>query len=90
MAAVAYTSRLADADVYRSEREREYRHVARVPNLERAEWKLTRLHVRPSDRKRDRVVEREHERRPGPKAERMRRSVAADRGGGDEQEAQEA
>jgi VIT1/CCC1 family predicted Fe2+/Mn2+ transporter len=37
MAAVAYTSRLADADVYRSEREREYRHITRVPELERAE-----------------------------------------------------
>ncbi len=37
MAAVAYTSRLADADVYRSEQAREYRHVADVPELERAE-----------------------------------------------------
>ena len=37
MAAVAYTSALADADVYRSEREREYRHVRAVPTLERAE-----------------------------------------------------
>jgi vacuolar iron transporter family protein len=37
MAAVAYTSMLAAADVYRSEREREYRHVRAVPNLERAE-----------------------------------------------------
>ena len=37
MAAVAYTSALAAADVYRSEREREYRHVHTVPTLERAE-----------------------------------------------------
>jgi vacuolar iron transporter family protein len=37
MAAVAYTSALAQADVYRSEREREYRHVHAVPTLERAE-----------------------------------------------------
>lgn len=37
MAAVAYTSTLAAADVYRGEREREYRHVHTVPTLERAE-----------------------------------------------------
>jgi VIT1/CCC1 family predicted Fe2+/Mn2+ transporter len=37
MAAVAYTSARAAADVYRSEREREYRHVRQVPALERAE-----------------------------------------------------
>jgi VIT1/CCC1 family predicted Fe2+/Mn2+ transporter len=37
MAAVAYTSTLAAADVYRGERAREYRHVHTVPNLERAE-----------------------------------------------------
>jgi VIT1/CCC1 family predicted Fe2+/Mn2+ transporter len=37
MAAVAYTSTRAAADVYRSEREREYRHVRRVPALEREE-----------------------------------------------------
>ena len=37
MAAVAYTSALAAADVYRSERDREYRHVREVPTLERAE-----------------------------------------------------
>jgi vacuolar iron transporter family protein len=37
MAAVAYTSAVAQADVYRSEREREYRHVHAVPTLERAE-----------------------------------------------------
>jgi len=37
MGAVAYTSTLADADFYESEREREYRHVQNVPNLEREE-----------------------------------------------------
>ena len=37
MAAVAYTSTLAAADVYRGERAREYRHVRTVPLLERAE-----------------------------------------------------
>jgi VIT1/CCC1 family predicted Fe2+/Mn2+ transporter len=37
MAAVAYTSTLASADVYRSEQQREYRHLATVPDLERAE-----------------------------------------------------
>jgi len=34
MGAVAYTSTLADADFYESEREREYRHVRAVPVLE--------------------------------------------------------
>jgi len=37
MAAVAYTSTLADADYYESEREREYRHIQEVPNLEQEE-----------------------------------------------------
>ena len=37
MAAVAYTSTLADADFYESEREREYRHIQEVPNLEQEE-----------------------------------------------------
>lgn len=37
MAAVAYTSTIADADYYDSEREREYRHIQEVPNLEREE-----------------------------------------------------
>jgi VIT1/CCC1 family predicted Fe2+/Mn2+ transporter len=37
MAAVAFTSALAAADVYRSERDREYRHVRLAPTLERAE-----------------------------------------------------
>jgi predicted membrane protein (TIGR00267 family) len=37
MAAVAYTSTIADADYYESEREREYRHIQEVPNLERKE-----------------------------------------------------
>lgn len=37
MGAVAYTSRLADADFYESERDREYRHIAEVPHLEKEE-----------------------------------------------------
>jgi predicted membrane protein (TIGR00267 family) len=37
MAAVAFTSTRAAADLFRSEREREYRHVEAVPHLEREE-----------------------------------------------------
>jgi vacuolar iron transporter family protein len=37
MGAVAYTSTLAEADHYESEREREYRHIKDVPNLEEEE-----------------------------------------------------
>ncbi len=37
MAAVAYTSRLAEAAHYESERAREYRHIESVPELEREE-----------------------------------------------------
>lgn len=37
MGAVAYTSTLADAALYESEREREYRHIREVPRLERQE-----------------------------------------------------
>ncbi len=37
MGAVAYTSTLATADFYESEREREYRHIQKVPNLEKHE-----------------------------------------------------
>lgn len=37
MAAVAYTSRLADAAYFEAEREREYRHILNAPNLEREE-----------------------------------------------------
>lgn len=37
MGAVAYTSTLAEASFYASERAREYRHIARVPELERQE-----------------------------------------------------
>lgn len=37
MGAVAYTSAMADADFYESEREREYRHIREVPHLERQE-----------------------------------------------------
>ncbi len=34
MGAVAFTTTLADADLYQSEREREYRHLIEAPNLE--------------------------------------------------------
>ncbi|MCE9647272.1 MAG: VIT1/CCC1 transporter family protein [Chloroflexi bacterium] len=34
MGAVAYTTTLADADLYQSEQEREYRHLIEAPNLE--------------------------------------------------------
>src|SRR6266508_3762467 len=37
MGAVAYTSNMAEADVYASEEAREYRHVRRIPELERQE-----------------------------------------------------
>jgi VIT1/CCC1 family predicted Fe2+/Mn2+ transporter len=37
MAAVAYTTSVAENDVYRAEQEREYRHVRAVPALEREE-----------------------------------------------------
>jgi VIT1/CCC1 family predicted Fe2+/Mn2+ transporter len=37
MAAVAYTSTAATGDLYKSERAREYRHIEKVPHLERAE-----------------------------------------------------
>jgi VIT1/CCC1 family predicted Fe2+/Mn2+ transporter len=37
MGAVAYTSTLAESDFYESEREREYRHISEVPELERRE-----------------------------------------------------
>ena len=37
MGAVAYTSTLADADFYESERAREYRHIEQAPHLEREE-----------------------------------------------------
>lgn len=37
MGAVAFTTTLADADLYQSEREREYRHIVEAPNLEKKE-----------------------------------------------------
>jgi VIT1/CCC1 family predicted Fe2+/Mn2+ transporter len=37
MGAVAYTSTMAEADIYASERAREYRHIRRMPELERQE-----------------------------------------------------
>jgi len=40
MLAVAFTSKLAEGEFYRSERAREFRHIARVPNLERQEIRV--------------------------------------------------
>jgi predicted membrane protein (TIGR00267 family) len=37
MGAVAYTSTVAESELYASEREREYRHIHTVPHLERSE-----------------------------------------------------
>lgn len=37
MGAVAYTSTLAEADIFRSELEREHRHIQEVPDIERQE-----------------------------------------------------
>lgn len=37
MGAVAYTTTLAEADEYQSEREREYRHIKEIPTLEKQE-----------------------------------------------------
>jgi predicted membrane protein (TIGR00267 family) len=37
MGAVAFTTTLADADLYQSEREREYRHIQEIPALEKRE-----------------------------------------------------
>ncbi|MCQ3938277.1 MAG: hypothetical protein DPW18_14695 [Chloroflexi bacterium] len=37
MGAVAFTTTLADADLYQSEREREYRHIVEAPKLETKE-----------------------------------------------------
>lgn len=37
MGAVAYTTTLAEADLYQSEREREYRHIKEIPALEKKE-----------------------------------------------------
>lgn len=44
MAAVAYTTTVADADFYESEREREYRHIQDVPHLEQEE--IRQIYVR--------------------------------------------
>ena len=40
MLAVAFTSKQAEWEFYRSERAREFRHIARVPNLERQEIRV--------------------------------------------------
>ena len=44
MFAVAYTSRLADSAFYESEKKREFRHLKRVPEIEREEvWEMFKL-----------------------------------------------
>jgi vacuolar iron transporter family protein len=57
MGAVAYTSTLAEASFYASEREREYRHIARVPELERREIYEIYQNKGFSDEMLDQVVE---------------------------------
>src|SRR5712692_4096904 len=57
MGAVAYTSTLADADFYESEREREYRHVEAAPTLERDEIRGIYQHKGFSGELLDRIVE---------------------------------
>jgi vacuolar iron transporter family protein len=57
MGAVAYTSTLAEADFYESEQEREYRHVAAAPTLERDEIRGIYQHKGFSGELLDRIVE---------------------------------
>jgi VIT1/CCC1 family predicted Fe2+/Mn2+ transporter len=57
MGAVAYTSTLADADFYESEREREYRHILEVPNLEKQEIRDIYANKGFEDDLLDRIVE---------------------------------
>lgn len=57
MGAVAYTSTLADADFYESERKREYRHVEAAPALERDEIRGIYQHKGFSGELLDRIVE---------------------------------
>lgn len=57
MGAVAYTSTLADADFYESERKREYRHIMEVPNLERQEIREIYASKGFSDDLLDRIVD---------------------------------
>jgi predicted membrane protein (TIGR00267 family) len=57
MAAVAYTSTLADADFYESERMREYRHIQSVPLLEEQEIRSIYAHKGFQGELLDRIVE---------------------------------
>lgn len=57
MAAVAYTSTRADADFYESEREREFRHIEEVPNLEVGEIRKIYAEKGFSGELLDRIVE---------------------------------
>jgi VIT1/CCC1 family predicted Fe2+/Mn2+ transporter len=57
MGAVAYTTTLADASYYESEREREYRHIQEVPRLEREEVREIYLRKGFQGELLDRIVE---------------------------------
>jgi VIT1/CCC1 family predicted Fe2+/Mn2+ transporter len=57
MGAVAYTSTLADADFYESERAREYRHIQKFPHLERDEIRAIYAKKGFKDDLLDRIVE---------------------------------
>ncbi len=57
MAAVAYTSTAAEGDLYRAEREREYRHIETVPMLEREEVRAIYAKKGFSGELLDRIVE---------------------------------
>jgi VIT1/CCC1 family predicted Fe2+/Mn2+ transporter len=57
MGAVAYTTTLADADLYQSELEREYRHIREIPNLETQEIKKIYEEKGFKDELLDRIVE---------------------------------
>jgi len=57
MGAVAFTSTLAEADYYESEREREYRHIESVPTLEKSEVRKIYLEKGFKDELLDRIVE---------------------------------
>jgi predicted membrane protein (TIGR00267 family) len=57
MAAVAYTASVAEGELYRSERAREYRHLEAVPGLEREEVRLIYSRRGFSGELLDRIVE---------------------------------
>jgi predicted membrane protein (TIGR00267 family) len=57
MAAVAYTTSVAEGELYRGERAREYRHIEQVPALERAEVRTIYANKGFSGELLDRIVE---------------------------------